>query len=149
MRNVTLALGSFVLGAMCISLVENRTSISAQEYSSIHIAGAAPVVPPIFADASNSIFANGKPYEVDGLKCENCTFRDAIFRYGGGSYDLVGAKTSLPLKIELTGAAWNTAQFLSLFGLLGCPAQNQPPMNKPPIIQAKIAPQGNLRSAVI
>jgi hypothetical protein len=159
MRKVTVALGSFVLGAACMSLLGNHTSTFAQappqkappQQGLITIAGTVPVVPPLPHVALEGNSFQDAAYVLDGLECRGCTFKNVTLTYGGGAYLLQNANVSLPVKLNLTGAALNTAQLLQTFGLIGCPAKAVPQMpnpNAPTIMMAKYAPTGSLESPV-
>jgi hypothetical protein len=152
MRNVMVALGSFALGAVCMSLFGNQRSTFAQGPTTgalVRDSLAVPVVPPYRGTFLNEVtFTNGSRFAVDGILCKKCKFgSNAIFEYGGGEYRLEDINVLLPVSIDLTGAARNTAQFLATFGLLGCPAKQAPPaVGPPPILRAKYAPSGTIRS---
>jgi len=66
------------------------------------------------------------PVEFDGRTSVGEEFTDATFVYGGGEYDLKNAKIAGTVNLELIGAARNTAQFLAMFGLIGCPSRQLP-----------------------
>jgi hypothetical protein len=150
MRNVTVALGSFIVGAMSMSLLGNHTSTLAQAperaHGSINIEGAVPIVPPFMNNTvDGASFGGGKAYLVDGILCRRCIFKDATLVYGGGEFAILEPRLSGHIDIKLDGAALNAATFLNLFGLLGCPANNMPKINPAPMMRAKYTPPGDFQ----
>jgi hypothetical protein len=146
MRNVTLALGSFVLGAVCMFFLGNHTSTFRQFVAFAQAAATesidplgnkyTPVVPaPPRALASGNLFLRQVVY-LDGLTSIGDTFSDSTLVYGGGAYHLANAKLTGVVDIKLIGAAANTSTFLAMLGLIGCPAKPQAPQINPnaPII---------------
>ena len=148
MRKITLSALSFGLGMLSMSLVGNYTSFAARQSEYMRVPQAVPVVPPFKGNRKvHDAILQGSTFPVDGMLCENCAFKNTEFEYGGGEYVLLDAHISLPMSIKLTGAVKNTAQFLNAFGLLGCPTKQQPSVvNPPPILKAKYAPDGTLKS---
>src|SRR6266567_1420129 len=150
MRKITLSVLSFALGALSMSLSGNQTSTSAQESTKRppfnRVVPAIPVVPSFNPVVMDRLSLGGYIYSVDGILCRNCRFKDTTLLYAGGEYLLDNASVELPVRIELEGAALNTARFLNLFGLIGCHAKQTPPIAMPPILRAKYAPSGTLKS---
>ena len=143
MRNVTLALGSFALGAVCMFFFGNKTvrqpdSVFAQAPAPRVPHGNAftPVVPPPPRSVDDGNIRQEQLINLDGMNISNGIFKDSTFVYGGGAYSLRSVVISRSLNFQLIGAAANTAQFLSMFGLIGCPAKPQAPQVNPnaPII---------------
>jgi hypothetical protein len=144
MKNLTLALGSFVLGAAFMFLFGNHTSTVRQAGLAFAQMPAHPVPPaarignaftpivppPPRALTDGNVMENQRVY-LDGLVESNSDLRNVTLVYGGGAYNLRNARVSGPIGFELIGAAANTAQFLSMFGLIGCPAKQQVPQNNP------------------
>ncbi len=134
MRKVTIALVSFALGAIFALLLGNRPStlmsqVSAQEQPprSPYI----PVVPPL-----PRMFAEGNVFDnqtitVDGTMSRFSKYINPTFVYGGGAFYMKGVEIGGKVNIELIGAAANTASFLKMFGLYGCPVAAPP---SPPVI---------------
>ncbi len=152
MRKITIALGSFIVGAISMSLVGNHTSTLAQEPKSppgaIKVAGAVPIVPPFRNNTVADSSFDGVTHLVDGILCLRCNFNNATLEYGGGEFAILNPRFSGTTSIKLDGAAENTATFLSLFGLLGCPANkapNPPRINPAPMMQAKYTPTGDFQ----
>jgi len=152
MRKITLALGSFIVGAISMSLVGNHTSTLAQgpnkSWSILQLDRAVPKVPPFGNISVQDIGIDGGTHFVDGILCLRCSFNNATFEYGGGEFAILNPRISGTVSIKLDGAAENTATFLSLFGLLGCPAKNAPNTprtNAPPILKAKYTPTGDFQ----
>ena len=124
-------------------LLGNQTSTFAQqappqqELSFNNNSGLVPVVPPpkrVF----DAVSLKGTKFNVDGLVCHKCKLSNVTISYGGGAYSIEEGSISLPIRIELTGAALNTAGFLNSFGLLGCPA-NKPTPEQPTVPQIMTA----------
>jgi len=153
MRIVMVALGSFIVGAVSMLLLGNQTSIFAQGSTSgaiLRDTPAVPIVPPYRGTLVNNVTLDpGSRFAVDGVLCKACKFgANTTFEYAGGEFRLEDAKIAMPVSIDLKGAALNTAQFLQLFGLLGCPAKQAPPvMGTEPILRARYVPSGILKSA--
>jgi hypothetical protein len=152
MRKITIALGSFIVGAISMSLVGNHTSTLAQEPKSppgaVTITGGVPVVPPFRGSKMEDVGIDGFTHRVDGILCLRCSFNNATLEYGGGEFAILNPRFSGTTSIKLIGAAENTATFLSLFGLLGCPANNapsKPSVNPAPMLQAKYTPKGDFQ----
>jgi hypothetical protein len=147
MRNVTVAVGSFIVGAISVSLLGNHTSTLAQQEPprTVVVAGAVPVVPPFVGTTVDGDNFDRRTLNVDGILCRRCTFHDATLVYGGGEFAIIEPRLSGNLSIKLDGAAHNTAVFLNLFGLLGCSANNKPNPAPDPIMRAKYTPSGDLQ----
>jgi len=154
MRNVTVALGSFIVGAISMFLLGNHTSTFAQSPQGLAPPGLAinidgtPTVPPFKNISVEGSHFTEDSFRVAGVLCRRCVFDRTILLYGGGEFSIVESQFVSPPSIQLTGAASNTAVFLSMFGLLGCPANNAPhtpPQNKAPMLKAKFVPSGDLR----
>jgi hypothetical protein len=152
MRIVTTALGSFVLGAVCMSLFGNHTSILRQPESVFaqspnHLPvppsmlrgnQSTPVVPIPPRNIQNGDITEYGAVPVDGANISNSLFRDVTLVYGGGAYRITNSAFTGKTDFQFIGAAANTVQFLASFGMLGCPAK---PQLKPwdpnaPIIQS-------------
>jgi len=163
MTKVTLALGSFALGAASMFLLGNHTSTLAHgSTNGQSITGRSPdavsrneglipiVRPVINVTIHPGVDVSKITLGLDGTSCNGCTLHDLTIEYGGGAYSLVNTKVKLPVNIKLIGAALNTAQFLQSFGLLGCPAKASPQVNPnaPKIMTASLEVEGDFVSAV-
>lgn len=136
MSKVMLALGSFVIGAICGSMSPSfiHTSTWAQAQSpqepslpssTIQNLSAVPVVPPIwYFGKGDSI--GGAAQQLDGFSCEGCTVTTPLLIYGGGSYSLSNTKFPKDVEVRLVGAAENTFKFLIFTGAIPAPAPPQP-----------------------
>jgi hypothetical protein len=96
-----------------------------------------PTFPPIGVQSSGNV-VHGFWVDVDGVFSDGETFENVTLKYGGGAYLFRNAIFRGQTKIELIGAAANTAQFMATFGMIGCPASipKAPPhieMNTPRI----------------
>jgi hypothetical protein len=125
MRTVTVALGSFIVGALSVLLLGSHTSTVLQPawgQTAIKVEGAVPVVPPLRHIVARDATFTNIVHAVDGTEVENGTFKNVTFEYGGGAYRLVNATVVPPVNFRFTGAAANTFNFLAMFGMIGCPA---------------------------
>lgn len=134
MSKVMLALGSFIVGACCASILSFgiQTSIWAQPSPPLGISignGLVPVVPPLSGESSNSTFGNGTSIGLDGFNCEHCTFENMTFIYGGGAFNIPQFTFVGQTRVIVKGAAQNTVQLLALLGMLG---QKSTPPGPPP-----------------
>jgi hypothetical protein len=133
MSKVTLALGSFVLGACvsfaAISLVHTYTRVHAQQ--ALKIGGAEPTVPPLGPFFRESVFT-GALQPLDGINCEKCTIEASVITYAGGGFRCVDCIVRSN-QVQLKGAANNTFKILMLVGAIsGPPAPEKTvPQNAP------------------
>ena len=139
MSKITVAFGSFALGALCVFFLGNHAStflgpLAAQPTPRQFEANQwVPRVPPIgLALAEGNITDRGATIDIDGLNSRGDTFHDATLVYGGGAFHMEHATFSGNNQIALIGAAANTATFLNMFGMIGCPAAKpQAPTSNP------------------
>src|SRR5437660_1192947 len=97
MRSLVTVLGSFVLGASCMFLLENHTSLFLQ--SVLAQAPSAPptgnrftpVVPPTTGMLSEESSTAGKTVNIDGIVSRRDSFTDDTLVYGGGAFYLADA----------------------------------------------------------
>jgi len=144
MSKVTIAFGSFIVGACCMffALSGNHRSIlerPAFAQSVISVRGV-PVVPGLGAKFSRIRVAHATQ-ELDGLDCTECDFRDLTLTYGGGAFKFTDTKFSGNIRVNLTGAAANTVSVLPFLEAL---ARGMPPelaVPQAPIERAATAPQ--------
>jgi hypothetical protein len=177
MTKVTVAFGSFIVGAVFGSLFLGiHTSTLAQARSSslssdgkpYNMVGmideaskgeavgfspnGLPNVPPIMMRVSRLKITNGGSQTIDGLLCDNCEFHDATLKYSGGAFQFTNFKFTGTTKVEVSGAAANTFAFMRLMNAIaaGSPAPKVEP-NKPleQIAIAKVAFTASLRSPFI
>jgi hypothetical protein len=152
MSKVTLALGSFIVGActtlLGVTLFGSHTLTFAQAPTSGPVISGPgtmiiggdekmPVVlPPTQTLENFNLQAKGL-FFVDGTICNNCVFSDADLIYGGGAFSFTQARFSGPIRIRLVGAAANTIAFLNFAQAIG--ASQQPPKTIPnaPIMRAE------------
>jgi hypothetical protein len=137
MRIVAVALGSFIIGAFCMSLLGNRASTGLQpvvlaqsdEVIGIHRFGATPIVPTVLLQSLSGIgFGTGMSMELDGFDCQNCKLENgARIKYSGGLYKFENLERRGVIALDLQGPALNTLGLLSQFGLIGCPTTNPQP----------------------
>jgi len=116
-RVVTVALGSFTLGAVVMFFRGNHASTSPQSAFAqglVTVSGAVPVVPPLrhIVASGHGTVANME-YVVDGLETHGLKFVNVTFKYGGGAYKPENVTVTPPVNIQLSGAAANTFAFLT------------------------------------
>lgn len=80
--------------------------------------------------------------QLDGLDCRNCLLDNAVLRYGGGPFNLVGTRVSGKITIEYTGAAANTVAMIDLLKGLGVGASPKPAAPGKPIKRETPPPPG-------
>lgn len=118
MSKVTVALGSFIVGACCMFFVLSgiQTSILAHPVlaQTAISAGpsAVPVVPPVTTVETSGNTIEGMVFDLDGVNSTGDVFENATIEYGGGSFRLIQPKFSGPIRLRLKGAAANTLALL-------------------------------------
>jgi hypothetical protein len=134
MRNVILALGSFTLGAASMSVLGGPQALPVLRAQSINIPykTAIPQVPPLEGTAMllEGEMSQGTVLHLDGKLLHGSTYFSPTIVYGGGAYELLDSTISGPVKLQLVGAAANTAQLLATFGFLGTPPSTSPPSSE-------------------
>ena len=128
MRTIPVALGSFMLGALAMFFCGSHLSTPQSVYAQAPVRdkAAIPVIPPLHHAVMKGGLVTDMAYAVDGMEAKGTRFTNVTFEYGGGAYKLENATIVPPINVSLTGAAANTAAFLSAFGLLGCPTAEPP-----------------------
>lgn len=117
MSKVTVALGSFIVGACCMFFVLSgiHTSILAHPVlaQTAISAGpsAVPVVPPVAVETSGNTI-EGMVFDLDGVNSTGDVFDNATIEYGGGAFRLIQPKFSGSIRLRLKGAAANTLALL-------------------------------------
>src|ERR1700682_1584291 len=111
MSKVTLAFGSFIVGACSAFLVLSipHTSTRVQAGRSVpspgvFMPGAEPVVPP----ATNRFVGGtigGTAQALDGIICERCSIVAPVLTYAGGGFSCVDCNMPRGATITLKGAA--------------------------------------------
>lgn len=132
MSKVMLALGSFIVGAICGSLalsgIHASTVVQLETTGTIAVQGAIPVVPPLTIKMSQNFFRYPGEQSLDGINCDHCTFEVKVFSYAGGAYSLTNSTLKAEVNgIVLRGAALNTFNLLRAFGVIPTPP---PPTKK-------------------
>jgi hypothetical protein len=131
MSKVTIALGSFVVGACCMFLIlsgKNTSTLAQERAPLISAPDAIPSVPMMeLIHLGGTI--SGAVQQIDGMDCTNCVLVGSTLRYGGGAFNFSNAKFSGVTRVELSGAAANTALFLNIVQQLGL---GKPPQPTPP-----------------
>jgi hypothetical protein len=148
MKKITLALGSFIVGACAMYLLDSGIHTSIRVHASqqppptlppstISMPGAIPVVPPLMYFGHGSTIG-GNVQQLDGFSCDGeCTIVPRILTYGGGNFSIPVAKIPKGVPIIFTGAAANTALLMRVAGMIPAPKRPAPvPMPGGQIIQA-------------
>jgi len=144
MSRVMLALGSFIVGACCASIISFgiQTSTWAQVFEGGSMAGgtsgivrpdAEPVVPPLpMIILHGTKLSAGVSQQLDGLDCEECILTSPTLTYAGGLFRLNGKTTALRLTFK--GPAANTVALLNQLGAFRKPESHiaPPPAFSPP-----------------
>jgi hypothetical protein len=149
MSKVTVALGSYIVGAISMFLVigsESQTSTFAQARISgpgeLIVADSVPVVPTGVAMFSGIVI--DKPLQqLDGFGCVRCTLKVPTFAYGGGPVILAEPTLPRSIRLILTGASANTLALLIFLKANGISIENffdkpNPKPNEPMIMTASI-----------
>jgi hypothetical protein len=144
MSKAALMFLSFVAGACCafalpIGSHALAARVQAQEPKSMVIHRAVPAVPPILIHLNGFSSLSKAEQPLDGLDCKNCSFDNATFTYGGGSYQLTNCRFSGTTSVKLTGAAANALTFLSLLKAIGNNEHLSIPRSDAPIEMLAIA----------
>ena len=101
----------------------------------VHVAGAEPQVLPVRVLVRHGV-ADGAPNQIlDGLICDECTFKDSKFVYAGGAFSLKNVSFSGETSIEFTGAAANTLVMLRFLDAMKAGQRPQPVNPKVPIVE--------------
>jgi hypothetical protein len=160
MSKITLALGSFAVGLLVGSLfLGSHTVTFAQAPSSLPSAPPATARKYQFTDVSVSgatgsgiefgkeavvpglgpallrLHVNGGAQVLDGLDCDDCDFIGATLKYAGGAVRLKNPLFSGIVRVELTGAAANTAALLPLLSAIAAGQTPNPVNPNKPILE--------------
>jgi hypothetical protein len=139
MSRVTLALGSFLLGVVCMIPFTSHTSTlvhpalaQGQDSALGSSAAKLPTVPPLSRQKFSSMTVADSIQSFDGLNCENCVFMGDELTYAGGEYSCIGCVLRVN-RVTLKGAALNTFKFLLFTGAIPAPKPKDQPFdpNKP------------------
>ena len=138
MSKVTVALGSFIVGACCtfLMLSGNQTSTFAHAsllQSAMGFPGE-PVVPPLSSLVVGSKFSEAAQ-QLDGMRCQGCEFTNVALTYAGGSYSLEGCRFSGTTRFVFKGAAANALAILPLMEALTRKAPPTIPLPNKPILR--------------
>jgi hypothetical protein len=146
MRTVTLAVGSFIVGAVCMSLFGNHISTFRQsdlafaQTASPRVNRWVPIVPPVtVANELGGSMIAGQTIDLDGFIVYDNIFRNVTIRYGGGAYLLRNSTFEGETNLQFIGAAGNTFALLNSLGMIGCAAAPKtPPATNPntPVIHS-------------
>jgi hypothetical protein len=147
MSKVTLALGSFIVGACAmffISLGNQASTLEQPSFAQVSALGTngAPVVPPLIPQVKGLTIEGGSiPQMLDGLDCKECTFKDVTLTYAGGAYNFDHCNFSGTTRVVLSGAAANTMAILPLLQAITRGVPPKPPTPQKPTEQTATAKQ--------
>ena len=80
--------------------------------------------------------ADGAPNQIlDGMICDECTFKDSKLVYGGGAFALKNVSFSGETRVEFTGAAANTLTMLRFLKAMKAGQRPQPVNPNVPIVE--------------
>ncbi len=138
MSKVTLALGSFIVGACFAFAISAGTQTStwaqmAGGTSLVVIPAAEPVVPNLISVFSGMKLTSGKFQQLDGIDCEHCIIDSPVLTYAGGLYRLNGAVSARPMRLVLKGPALNTWGLLNQLGAFR--TTPSPPFSPPKFLE--------------
>ena len=145
MHTVTLALGSFIVGAFCASLLlggihtpMSAQSAFAQPSTLVQADNKIPVVPPGITQLSNVSAGPVSKQQLDGIACKNFELKAREMKYGGGNFAFDHCTFNGVVTVELTGAAANTMAMLQVLSHLRQPSVPIPNPNTPRIETIKL-----------
>lgn len=147
MSKITLVLGSFAVGLLVGSLfLGGHTVTLAQSPSKpapvltpqMPCPSCEPNVPPITRHLGTvTLDGNGlAALTLDGTEFKDVTFASNTLEYAGGAFSLVNVKFSLPVRLQLKGAAANTAGLLALLEAVNKGAAPKPMAPNLPVLRA-------------
>ncbi len=144
MSKITVALGSFIAGALSMFLMLSGSQTAAVAHASqavsattgsTIVSGPLPKVPPLGSRLPSCLISDST-LVVDGSNFDECVFKNATLVYGGGPLRFGKLAVSGTLQAKLEGAAANTVVFLNLLSALQANQQPQPATPKTPILRA-------------
>lgn len=109
----------------------------------VMVTGAEPVVPRMGVKLKSVTIA-GFTQPLDGVDCEECTFKNLVLTYSGGSFRLVKPRFE-NVSIELKGAAKNTVALLDFIRVITSPP---PPKQLPDPKANPMVPIKNILTTV-
>jgi len=163
MSKITVALGSFTLGAVCSFLLLGSQTVTLAQSSAQTPSPTPPAAHCVFNNitaqgvggkvfdfhAEPSVPGFGPPVctakiedstqPLDGLNCTDCAFTNATLEYSGGPYNLVRASFAGTTQIVLKGAAANTVAILPLLQAITAGSAEPPPNPNRPILKSATA----------
>ncbi|SRR5712692_3366964 len=154
MSKVTLALGSFIVGACSTWLVLGSQSFGSQTPTTVQgrstfkgggvrhsnrgvgLEGSEPTFQSFLAFPKFDDFTfEDVTQSLDGLDCTNCTFKDVSFEYAGGAYNLINCSFSGGTRVVLKGTAANTLSILPLLQAITSGHPPEPPKPQTPMLK--------------
>ena len=104
MSKVTIAFGSFIIGACLVfNIVPGNASTFAQQ-----VLSAVPVVPSLEPVVTEDSTISGARFLLDGIFARHMNFSNVTIEYGGRAFRLQNCKFDGSIRLELRGAAANT-----------------------------------------
>ena len=145
MSKVTVAFVSFIVGSLSSSILlffmlsGSHTSVSAQEPPKGGFVATNPALAPVVRALTGGVnkgvgIANGQQ-PLDGFACDDCTFKNVDFTYGGGPVRITNPKFSGTIRLTLYGAAANTIQMVAFLDAVTKKQAPAPVIPNAPIIR--------------
>lgn len=136
MSKVTVALGSFVIGACFALFVGRYTSTIVQPvFAQVTVRGAEPIIPPLIDVKNKGGKVSDEAQQLDGLDCEDCSYNNVKFVYSGGAVNLVNPHLSGKTSLELRGAAANGQVMAAYLAALAGGKPPRPVMPNAPVLK--------------
>lgn len=167
MSKITVALGSFIVGACFMLLVGSHTSTLAQvpgrptppptpaplaprpcamegfsftgNKHAVAVEGTEPTASVVFGPRLCHGSITKGAQALDGLDCDGCKFEDVTLEYSGGAYNLQNAQFSGVIRVVLKGPAANTMAILPLLQAIAVGHSEPPPNPNRPILKSATA----------
>jgi hypothetical protein len=164
MSKITVALGSFTLGAVCSFLLFGSQTLTLAQSSAPQAPSPVPPATRCVIDGLTAKGVGGKVFEfgtepkvlgfgpavcratiedstqsLDGLNCTDCVFTNATLEYSGGAYNFVRTSFIGTTRVVLKGPAANTVATLPLLEAIAAGSAEPPPNPNRPILKSATA----------
>jgi hypothetical protein len=142
MSKITLAFGSFIVGLAVGSVFLGSHTVALAQSPSTPSVGIRlhmePTIPGLGPELKQGHII-GYRQPLDGLNCEDCEFTNAVIQYSGGAVRLVRPVFGGTIRVELTGAAANTAALMPLLTAIASGNKPEPINPNRPIVKTASA----------
>src|SRR6266852_5861961 len=137
MSKVTLALGSFIVGACSTWLVLGSQSFGSQTPTTVQ--GRSTFKGGGVRHSNRGVGLEGSEPTFQSFlafpKFDDCTFKDVSFEYAGGAYNLINCSFSGGTRVVLKGTAANTLSILPLLQAITSGHPPEPPKPQTPMLK--------------